>query len=381
MRLPAETRIHHRPCRLRRSVLPPRRVSTSSPGRQRARCRRCVGYAEAVVNPCCGNIGGGGFMVAHLPDGRDIFLNFRETAPAAATPRHVSRCRRPAGSRRQSAWLESGRGPGHGAGSRHRTGEIRHLAARDRHGSRHPAGARRLRADRCGRRHPCPGRRIAAPRPDRGAHLPASRRIAATGRATVCASRNSPRPCKLSPITGPDAFYKGSIPQAVEAASRAGGGIITAADFAAYRVTETAPAELHLSRLRRHVRAATLFGRRDDLRDPEHPGRLRPARHGLSRRRIRASDDRGFAAGVFRPQHLPRRSGFRACSADAPVVKGLRRAVCAARSATAPRLGQSRSGGSAAGRKAGDDAFFGPRQGGRRGRRHLHDQRRVSAQA
>ena len=44
-----------------------------------------VGYAEAVVNPCCGNIGGGGFMTAHLADGRDIFLDFRETAPAAAT--------------------------------------------------------------------------------------------------------------------------------------------------------------------------------------------------------------------------------------------------------------------------------------------------------
>src|SRR5471030_3032850 len=44
-----------------------------------------VGYAEAVVNPCCGNIGGGGFMVLHLADGRDRFINFRETAPAAAT--------------------------------------------------------------------------------------------------------------------------------------------------------------------------------------------------------------------------------------------------------------------------------------------------------
>ena len=44
-----------------------------------------VGYAEAVVNPCCGNIGGGGFLTAHLADGRDIFINFRETAPAAAS--------------------------------------------------------------------------------------------------------------------------------------------------------------------------------------------------------------------------------------------------------------------------------------------------------
>ena len=44
-----------------------------------------VGYALAVVNPCCGNIGGGGFMTLHLADGRDVFIDFRETAPAAAT--------------------------------------------------------------------------------------------------------------------------------------------------------------------------------------------------------------------------------------------------------------------------------------------------------
>jgi gamma-glutamyltranspeptidase/glutathione hydrolase len=40
---------------------------------------------------------------------------------------------------------------------------------------------------------------------------------------------------------GPEAFYAGDIPRAVEAASRAGGGVITAADFAAYRVTEAPP--------------------------------------------------------------------------------------------------------------------------------------------
>src|SRR3546814_4315481 len=45
-----------------------------------------VGYALAVVHPCCGNIGGGGFMLIHLADGHDIFLDFRETAPGAATP-------------------------------------------------------------------------------------------------------------------------------------------------------------------------------------------------------------------------------------------------------------------------------------------------------
>jgi gamma-glutamyltranspeptidase/glutathione hydrolase len=29
-----------------------------------------VGYVLAVVDPCCGNIGGGGFMTIHLADGR-----------------------------------------------------------------------------------------------------------------------------------------------------------------------------------------------------------------------------------------------------------------------------------------------------------------------
>ena len=45
-----------------------------------------VGYAEAVVHPCCGNIGGGGFMTIHLKNGRNLFLNFREKAPLRASP-------------------------------------------------------------------------------------------------------------------------------------------------------------------------------------------------------------------------------------------------------------------------------------------------------
>lgn len=44
-----------------------------------------VGYVLAVTNPCCGNIGGGGFATLHLADGRDLFINFREKAPLAAT--------------------------------------------------------------------------------------------------------------------------------------------------------------------------------------------------------------------------------------------------------------------------------------------------------
>lgn len=44
-----------------------------------------VGYAQAVVNPCCGNLGGGGFMTLRLATGETAFIDFREAAPKAAT--------------------------------------------------------------------------------------------------------------------------------------------------------------------------------------------------------------------------------------------------------------------------------------------------------
>jgi len=44
-----------------------------------------VGFALAVTYPYAGNIGGGGFMLIRMADGRTTFIDFREKAPRKAT--------------------------------------------------------------------------------------------------------------------------------------------------------------------------------------------------------------------------------------------------------------------------------------------------------
>ncbi len=199
-----------------------------------------VGHAQAVVNPCCGNIGGGGFMVLHLADGRDRFINFRETAPAAATA---------------GMYLGSDGNPVPGTslfGSRAAgvPGTVMGLeAARERYGTMDRAtllapaialaqdGFILTRGDTDildskladFRRAPAAARIFLSP--DGSAWKPGER------------LRQPELAQTLRDIAdhGTDGFYKGRVPAAVAALARTDGGILTEADFSTYTITESEP--------------------------------------------------------------------------------------------------------------------------------------------
>ena len=199
-----------------------------------------VGYAEAVVNPCCGNIGGGGFMVLHLADGRDRFLNFRETAPAAATPTMFAGEDGTTTAGASVFGYKAVAVPGTVLGLET---ALRTYGSLPRDQVMAPAirlahdgfvltsndtaildiATARFRAD------PVLSRVFL--RPDGSPLQPGDRLQQPALAATLQAIA----------LHGADAFYRGAIPAQVEAASRAGGGVIAAADFAAYTITEGAP--------------------------------------------------------------------------------------------------------------------------------------------
>ncbi len=199
-----------------------------------------VGYALAVVNPCCGNIGGGGFMTLHLADGRDRFINFREMAPAAAT---ADMYLDPAGKALTEASLYGTKAagvPGTVAGleaallrygSLPRATLMAPAIALAQDGfvlTRGDTDILEAKADRFRR---VPGVAKIFLRPDGSPFQPGDRLVQTDLART------------LTDIAagGVDSFYKGRIPEAVEAAARADGGILTAADFADYHVTESDP--------------------------------------------------------------------------------------------------------------------------------------------
>ncbi|AJI84498.1 gamma-glutamyltranspeptidase [Yersinia enterocolitica] len=199
-----------------------------------------VGYAQAVVNPCCGNIGGGGFMTIHLADGTDTFINFRETAPAAASAdMYLDKEGKVTKDASLYGYLAAGV-PGTVLGmdsAQKKYGKLTRQQVMAPAIKLAQEGFVLTRADtdildttvKRFRQDPESARIFL--RKNGEALQPGDRLIQADLADTLTAISEK----------GPDAFYQGKIPQAVEAAAKKGGGILTAADFANYKITETAP--------------------------------------------------------------------------------------------------------------------------------------------
>ena len=199
-----------------------------------------VGYALAVVEPCCGNIGGGGFMTIHLAGGRDTFINFRETAPAAATERmYLDATGNPITDLSLYGYLAAGV-PGTVMGLDRALSEYGRLPRAKVMGpaiklARGGFILTRGDTDLLDSMVPRFGKDPVAAkiflRPDGKPFQPGDRLVQKDLATTL----------GLIARQGPAAFYKGPIAKAVERASKANGGILTAQDFANYTVTEGAP--------------------------------------------------------------------------------------------------------------------------------------------
>ncbi|OYZ89408.1 MAG: gamma-glutamyltransferase [Rhizobiales bacterium 17-65-6] len=193
-----------------------------------------VGYALAVVHPCCGNLGGGGYMLVRLADGRATFIDFREVAPGAAT---AGMFLDGDGNLVPDASLKGWRAvavPGsvlgldtalERFGTMSRTQVMAPAIALAREGYVLSAGDAAILATgtQAFRADPT----LAAIFLKDGAALKAGDRLVQSDLAST-----------LSAIAagGPAAFYRGEIPRRIVAASAAGGGLLSAQDFASYAV-------------------------------------------------------------------------------------------------------------------------------------------------
>ena len=198
-----------------------------------------VGYALAVTHPCCGNIGGGGFMTIHLSAGKDTFINFREKAPLAArADMFLDAAGNPVDVKSRDGYLAVGV-PGtvmgletalEKYGTLPRAKVLAPAILLARQGFILTQGDVDVLADAAAAFRAQPN--VAAVFLNHGAPYTAGARLIQKNLAAT-----------LTRISdgGADAFYHGAIADAVVRASRAHGGILTKADFEKYTVTESSP--------------------------------------------------------------------------------------------------------------------------------------------
>ncbi|WP_337240336.1 gamma-glutamyltransferase [Proteus faecis] len=199
-----------------------------------------VGYAQAVVNACCGNIGGGGFMTIHLADGTNTFINFRETAPASASnDMYLDKEGNLVKDASLYGYLASGV-----------PGTVKGLdAALEKYGtlSRQDVMAPAIKLAREGYILTRADTDVLETTTERFKQDPESAKIFLKPDGTPwqpgdrLIQTDLANTLELIANQGADAFYQGEIPKKVEEASKQHNGLLTQEDFANFTITETKP--------------------------------------------------------------------------------------------------------------------------------------------
>jgi gamma-glutamyltranspeptidase / glutathione hydrolase len=190
-------------------------------------------FALAVTHPAAGNIGGGGFMLVYPPKGKPAVIDYRETAPAAATKDMFKKGDSPYTHRvvgvpgtvrgMELAHKKYGKLPW-----RTLVEPAIKLAANgyilDKH---HATSLNKMLA--------VTGKNVefqrAFAKPDGSAWKPGDRHL----------QPNLTRVLRLIAEDGADAFYKGGVADLIVAEMKSGNGLITKDDLAAFRAVEREP--------------------------------------------------------------------------------------------------------------------------------------------
>ena len=195
-----------------------------------------TGFALAVVHPQAGNIGGGGFMLIRMADGKVHFIDYREKAPAAATENMYLDARGEVISNASLIGYKAAGVPGSVAGLAYAEKKYGKLSL-----AQVMAPAIKLARD---------GFALAWEDVDdlhdkHLAEFPESRRIFQRDGNYYHQGEVFRQPELARTLeqiaANPDDFYKGAMAREIAAAVQRGGGLITADDLAHYEVKEREP--------------------------------------------------------------------------------------------------------------------------------------------
>lgn len=193
-----------------------------------------VAFALAVTHPSAGNIGGGGFMIVRRSDGETAAIDFREAAPAAATPE------------KNKAMLDAG---AFGYASAAVPGTVAGLhLAHEKFGARPwaelvaPAITLARKGHKLGPRQG----QVLAWTWDKLKKDPVARATYGHGKEALKTGDVWKQPYLARTLEaiakgGPKGFYEGPVAEKIEKAMKARGGLITMADLAAYKAVLREP--------------------------------------------------------------------------------------------------------------------------------------------